>query len=83
MNNLKANVNSININYSQNNNYKLIIIIRNIITEKITFRVGKIHIDKEEKNNLIKDLDEEIIDNNKETNNNNILFGLINDYILN
>ena len=29
MNNLKAYVNSININYSQNNNYKLIIIIRN------------------------------------------------------
>ena len=52
----------------------------NIITKKITFRVGKIYTDEEE-NNLIQDLDEEIIDNNnKENNNINILIN--NDYIL-
>ena len=40
-----------------------------ISLEKVTFRIGQIYTDEEE-NNLIEDLDEEIIDNNK---NNNIL----------
>ena len=54
-----------------NNNFQN----ENNTTEKINYEVGKIYTDEEEENNLFKDLEQLIIDNN------NILFNSFNYYI--